>query len=241
MLALPGGVKMKLIIDSRENSELAKLIEQRANKMGIVNEKKWLEVGDYVIGTVCFEAKSAVDFMQSVVNNRIWTQIDNMDKWYHKNFVVIYGSLDDALSNMKYITKLNSNVNPQQLKQTYKLRFKGAIGRLRLDYDIGVIWRDNVTDVVDEILTIAKMAPIERKMINPSIPTRTATDDVRVDMLTTIKGVSETKAKNLLKEHGCIMEIGDSNLKELTIVKGIGNKVADRINNVLNSNEKVKQ
>ena len=142
---------------------------------------------------------------------------------------------------MKYITKLNSNVNPQQLKQTYKLRFKGAICRLRLDYDIGVIWRDNVTDVVDEILTIAKMAPIERKMINPSIPTRTATDDVRVDMLTTIKGVSETKAKNLLKEHGCIMEIGDSNLKELTIVKGIGNKVADRINNVLNSNEKVKQ
>ena len=82
---------------------------------------------------------------------------------------------------------------------------------------------------------------LERKMITPSIPTRTATDDVRVDMLTTIKGVSETTAKNLLKALGCIMEIGDSNLKELTIVKGIGNKVADRINNVLNSNEKVKQ
>ena len=232
---------MKLIIDSRENSELAKQIEKKANSVGVLNEKKWLEVGDYVIGDVCFEAKSAVDFMQSVINKRIWTQVDNMDKWYNKNFVVIYGSIEDALSNMKYITNLNDNVNPQQLRNTYKLRFKGAIGRLRLDYDIDVIWRDNVLDVVDEIITIAKMAPIERKMINPSIPTRIATDDVRVDMLTTIKGVSEKKAKDLLKEHGCIMEIGDSTVKELLVVKGIGDTVANRINSVLTSNEKVKQ
>jgi Fanconi anemia group M protein len=241
MLALSGGLKMKLIIDSRENSTLCKLIERKANNMGVLNEKKWLEVGDYVIGNVCFEAKSAVDFMQSVLNKRIWTQVDNMDKWYDKNFVVIYGSMEDALSNMKYITNFNTDANPQQLRNTYKMRFKGAIGRLRLDYDINVIWRDRVEDVVDEIITIAKMAPIERKIINPSIPTRTATDDVRIDMLTTIKGVSETKAKALLKQHGCIMEIGDSNLNELTIVKGIGSTVADRINNVLNSQRRVKQ
>ena len=61
---------MKLIIDSRENSTLGKLIERKANKMGIQTEKKWLEVGDYVIGDVCFEAKSAVDFMQSILNKR---------------------------------------------------------------------------------------------------------------------------------------------------------------------------
>tara|TARA_R100000234_G_scaffold116000_1_gene92569 strand:- start:2646 stop:3350 length:705 start_codon:yes stop_codon:yes gene_type:complete len=234
-------MKMKLFIDSRENSKLGDMVTVQANKMGILNEKKWLEVGDYVIGNVCFEAKSAVDFLQSVVSKRIWTQIDNMDKWYDRNFVVIYGSLEDALSSMKYITNMNQNINPKQLKVTYTNRFKGAIGRLRLDYDIGVIWRDTMKDVVDEMITICKMAPIERKMINPSIPTRIATDDVRVDMLTTIKGVSEKKARDLLKEHGCIMEIGDSNLKELMIVKGIGNTVADRINNVLNSQTKVKQ
>ena len=111
MLALPGDLKMKLIIDSRENSKLAKLIENKANKMGIENEKKWLEVGDYIIGTVCFEAKSAVDFLQSVLNKRLWTQVDNMDKWYDKNFVVIYGSIEDALSNMKYVTNFNDNIN----------------------------------------------------------------------------------------------------------------------------------
>ena len=33
----------------------------------------------------------------------------------------------------------------------YRMQFKGAIGRLRLDYDIGVIWRDSVEDIADEI------------------------------------------------------------------------------------------
>jgi ERCC4-type nuclease len=60
-------------------------------------------------------------------------------------------------------------------------------------------------------------------------------------MLTTIKGVSEDKAKALIKEHGCIMEIGDCNIDELTVVKGVGTTVADRINSVLNSQQKVKQ
>ena len=60
-------------------------------------------------------------------------------------------------------------------------------------------------------------------------------------MLTTIKGVSQTKAKAILKEHGCIMEIGDCNLDELTKIDGIGSVIANRINNVLNSEKKVKQ
>ena len=43
-----------LLIDSRENSKLAELIEKKANQMNIQNKKQWLEVGDYVIGDVCF-------------------------------------------------------------------------------------------------------------------------------------------------------------------------------------------
>ena len=92
-----------------------------------------------------------------------------------------------------------------------------------------------------EIITLSKMAPFDRKVIMPSIPRRIATNDVRIDMLTAIKGVSQSKAKELLKLNGSIMEIGDSNKDELTIAKGIGNTVADRILTVLNSEKKVKQ
>ena len=39
-----------LIIDSREKegSRLVKLVEDKARKLNIKTEKKWLEIGDYV-------------------------------------------------------------------------------------------------------------------------------------------------------------------------------------------------
>ena len=87
--------------------------------MNIPNEKKWLEVGDYVMGDVCFEAKSAMDFLNSVISKRIWTQVDNMDRNYNKNFVVIYGSVEDALGTMKYI-KTFKDANPESKKNMYR-------------------------------------------------------------------------------------------------------------------------
>tara|TARA_R100000008_G_scaffold31259_2_gene17449 strand:+ start:3102 stop:3782 length:681 start_codon:yes stop_codon:yes gene_type:complete len=225
-----------LIIDSREKSNLSKLIINRANKKNIPNEKKWLEVGDYVIGDVCFEAKSASDFMGSVINKRIWTQLDNMDRCYKRNFVVIYGTVNDALKVTKYMKNAGEGY-----KELLRNQFIGAIGRIRLDYDVGIIWRNNVIDVVDEIITIAKMAPIKRQVIEPSLLKRVATNDVRIDILTSIKGVSRKKAKLLLKEYGSIMEIGDCGVEELMKIEGIGKVIADRIGAVLNSEKKVKQ
>ena len=37
---------MKLIIDSRENSDLADKVIEKAREYNIPHEKKWLEIGD---------------------------------------------------------------------------------------------------------------------------------------------------------------------------------------------------
>ena len=232
---------MELIIDSRENSDFSSEVIRKANRINVLNKKEFLEIGDYVIGDACFEAKSAQDFLQSIMNKRIWTQVDNMDKNYTNSFVVVYGTAEKAVVKvMKYI-KLDSNQSRQQMKNKLMLQFRGAIGRLRLDYGINVIWRDTVEDAAEELVTLAKMIPVQRNIITPTTLKRVATHDVRVDMLTTIKGISNTKAEELLKEYGCIMEIGDCKPSEITIIKGIGKTVADRILNILNSEEKVKQ
>ena len=61
----------KLVIDSRENSELTDAVISKAESMNIQYEKEWLEIGDYVFNDVCFEAKSSFDFLQSVLNKRL--------------------------------------------------------------------------------------------------------------------------------------------------------------------------
>ena len=47
-----------LIIDSREKegSKLVGLVESKAKSLNIPYEKKWIEIGDYVYGDLCFEA-----------------------------------------------------------------------------------------------------------------------------------------------------------------------------------------
>ena len=98
-----------LIIDSREGdrSKLFGRVADLCDKMGVAWEKRWIEVGDYVFGDMCFEAKSSVDFLASVMNNRIWNQIDNMDREYNRNFLVIYGTLNEAVEYLNY-TKHNN-------------------------------------------------------------------------------------------------------------------------------------
>ena len=58
-------------------------------------------------------------------------------------------------------------------------------------------------------------------------------------MLCTIKGVSESKAKKLIKAYGSVMEIGETSPEELTNIDGIGLTIAQRIVDTLNSEDKV--
>jgi len=231
---------MKLIIDSRETSGLTNEVEIKASKLNIVTEKKWLEVGDYVFGDVCFEAKSTHDFLSSVISKRLWTQLDNMDRCYKTNLVIIYGSLSEALSYTTYSAKYN-NMPRQRKMQLLTNKFYGAIGRIILDSDIKPIWVIDEYAAASIICSVAKMQPIERSPIKPHLFKRFTTDDIRINMLASIKGVSEKKAKMLLEKYGSLMEIGDCDKRELCSLDGIGNTTADRILSAFNSDKEVRQ
>jgi ERCC4-type nuclease len=79
-----------------------------------------------------------------------------------------------------------------------------------------------------------------REVIRPEVFKRITTDDLRLDILTGIKGVSYKKAKALIKNFGSIMEIGECSAFEMQAVDGIGETLAKRILSALNSEEKVK-
>jgi ERCC4-type nuclease len=230
---------MSLIIDSREKSTLTDLVIEKCKKMNISYSKEWIEVGDYIIGDVCFEAKSTHDFLSSIISKRLWTQLDNMDRCFKTNIVIIYGTLNDAFKYIKYSPK-----NKLPIKRKIQLltnKFYGGIGRIALDTDIKPIWVLTESNASSIICSVVKMQPIDRPAIKPQLFKRITTDDIRVDMLCGIKGISEKKAKSLLKEHGSLMEIGDSNSNELCKSDGIGNTTAGRILDIFNSEKKVMQ
>lgn len=232
-----GGFQM-LIIDSRENSDLSRFVIRKAKNMRIPYEKKWIEIGDYVYDDVCFEAKSSTDFLGSVLSKRLWTQIDNMDRHYKTNVVIIHGSLDEAIFNVIQNSPSQMPIAARSLRLNNK--FLGAIGRLILDTDVKPIWVDTEEEAALIITAVCKMKPITRDAIAPQVFKRLTTDDLRIDLLSSIKGVSIKKAKELVKQFGSIMEIGECSAFELQAIEGIGDTLAKRILTTLNSEEKVK-
>lgn len=228
---------IKLQIDSREKSDLSELVIKEATKLNIPYEKVWLEIGDYTYADVCFEAKSAIDFIMSVMNKRIWNQMDNMDRAFDNNLVIIYGSAEEAIS--QWLENAKYTGNRMNYYRVVHNKFYGAIGKIILDTDCSVIWVPTIQNAAKVITVVSKMQPHDREVYTPRlIKKKISTTDLRVDVLTTIKGLSEKKAKLLIEKYGSIMEIGEASLKELQELEGIGPTLASRINEVLNSEQK---
>ena len=228
----------KLLIDSRENSELTESIITKCTEMNIPFQKEWLEIGDYVFEDVCFEAKSSFDFLQSVMNKRLWNQMDNMDRAYDNNLVIVHDSFIDAYNKWAKNVKTKSFTNQ---KRIIKNKYYGAMGKIILDTDCNLIWCPTEENAAQVIAVVCKMKPINRDVYIPRLikHKKISTSDLRIDILTTIKGLSEPKAKILIKKYGSIMEIGETSSKELQEIDGIGKVLANRIVDSLNSENKL--
>tara|TARA_R110002012_G_scaffold273714_1_gene459794 strand:- start:224 stop:865 length:642 start_codon:yes stop_codon:yes gene_type:complete len=211
---------------------------QKAKAIRIPCEKRWIEIGDYVCDDVCFEAKSTTDFLGSVMSKRLWTQLDNMDRHYKTNVVIIYGDMEEAIHNV--ITHSPSKMPIGTRSIMLNNKFLGAVGRIVLDTDVKPFWVKTEEEAALIITAVSKMKPITRDTIAPQIFKRITTDDLRIDLLSSIKGVSIKKAKQLIKQYGSIMEIGECSAYELQAIEGIGETLATRIVSTLNSEGKVK-
>tara|TARA_R110002020_G_scaffold99855_1_gene236663 strand:+ start:51 stop:734 length:684 start_codon:yes stop_codon:yes gene_type:complete len=225
-----------LLIDSREDSQLSKHIIKLCDKEKQPYEKKWLEIGDYVIQTspsLCVEAKTTADFLQSVRNNRIFNQVDNMDKEYDVNILLIYGDLNEAVS---YLDRVGSSI---KWRNKLKGMFVGALASIMMHTDTKVVWVDNYRTAANVV--VASYMKIDKKLIiQKQLPKKIRTDDVRIDLLTSIKGITVNKAKLLLKKFGNINEIGNTTEKEIRKIEGIGSVTARNIYVALNSERGVK-
>lgn len=105
----------RLIVDSRESrSGLAQLLASRGAE--VVSEE--LECGDYVLSAgLAVERKTATDFIASILDRRVFTQLAVLKQTYPRAFIVVEGNLfgtrsliaeDALLGAMSYISVLES-------------------------------------------------------------------------------------------------------------------------------------
>jgi len=127
---------IKIIVDVREKN-MAKLLHNYANI-----ELKTLEVGDYVLSDrVVVERKTAEDFVNSIIDKRLFSQLKNLKK-VEKPLLIVEG---------ENFSRLHENA------------LKGAILSIILDFGIPIIFTKNAEETADLLIKIAEKEQIKEK------------------------------------------------------------------------------
>ncbi len=214
----------EMIVDYRER-KIIPLLEKTMEF-----EVKNLPVGDFLIlkGNSCMlvERKDAVDFVQSMLNNRLWEQMrrmlvdEVMGIKVARRALVIHGSISEAIEEREIGW---NNV-------------MGAIMDIQYNYRIPVFHAED-DDALLEFLKIAvkreytgKNEEGVKELWARPIPKKgMSDDDWRVYVLSSLPFVGEKLARKMLEHFGTIEKIARANIVELKKVPGIGDKNARRI------------
>lgn len=133
--------KPVIIADNREKNSLviAELVA-----LDIDVEFKQLEIADYLIGETAVERKTASDLIGSMLNKRIFSQIENL-KQYEKSLIIIEGYHDLDLEE----SQLNENA------------VKGLILSISLEHRIPIIFSKDAKDTALLLSLITKKKKTE--------------------------------------------------------------------------------
>jgi len=219
-----------MIIDSRESSILCSNVEYFAGMARVPIERMFIEVGDYVGNDICIEAKSVNDFYYSVKEKRMFNQISNMEDHYEKTIVLIHGKASELAKHLTFTEK--------RVIDRMKRRMVGAMSAITLNTNTKVVWIPNTKDAAEFI--VACFFNKDKEVdLSKMLPKKKRTDDVRIDILTQIKGITKEKAKLLLENYGTIAKIASSDEKSLTNIEKIGKITANNILKALNEEKEV--
>jgi Fanconi anemia group M protein len=206
--------ELKVIIDSRErNIDLIGALETS----GLEIDVRTLPVGDYIVSDrLCIERKTISDFESSIMNGRLFEQLERLKKAYSSPIMVLEGSTEDF--------RLKRNV------------INGTIVSIYVDYGIPIILSTGPIHTAEIIAGITKREQIDKERL-PSLKgaSRAHTDNqFREFVIGNLPGVGPKTAKALLNHFGSIKRITNASPKALAKVNKIGEKKAERIYEMLN-------
>ena len=203
---------MTLLVDYRErDSTILEILYSRNIPVELVN----LPVGDYVFGTTIIERKEIRDFLSSMINNHMETQLEdmifNLSKDFNRAFLILHGEINDI--NWTYTAGITIPV------------FFSMIGKIISNYPtVGFIWLNDEISFSNFLSGIYFQSFNEKTEIL-SLKKR----DKRLDVntLCSTGAFSPKIAKEVLKKQS-LQEIFNMDVKDLIKIDGYGKQRAKK-------------
>ncbi|RLJ02812.1 MAG: hypothetical protein DRP11_02630 [Candidatus Aenigmatarchaeota archaeon] len=207
--------KVLIIVDNRE---FQTKVVRELSRLGCIMTPKQLEVGDYILSErVCVERKTSSDFVNSVIDGRLFSQLKELLRNFEKPLLIIEG-------NNLYIHR---NVHPNALR--------GALASVAVDYRVPILWTSSEEETASLLYWIARREQMEEQR---SISIRgskkpMSPDEQQEYLISGLPNVNSKIAKRLLEFFGTPEKVFTATEKELQKVEGIGKVLAGRIRNIL--------
>lgn len=207
--------KVLIFADTREFQ--SDVLKGLGNYDCIVKQKT-LAVGDYLLSDrVCVERKTADDFVSSITDKRLFTQLSNLRENFEKPILLVEGS------------DIYGRLNPNAIQ--------GALATISLDFQIPIIWSRNAEETAGIIHWLARREQFEEKReISLRGDRKAETADEKQEYLVSgLPGISITRARQLLKHFKTPAAVFSASTEELAAVEGLGPVTAKNVRALLDA------
>lgn len=202
--------QFKIIVDTREFK--SNVVRELSRKNILINSQQ-LEIGDYVLSDrIGVERKEVKDFLQSLIDGRLFSQLKMLKNKYQKPLLILEG---EGLF-------IKRNINPSAIF--------GSLASIITDFNIPIISTKDGNETAELLATIARREFGQKRIA--SIRGEKGHMSMRERQQFIIEGlpnISAVLAQRLLVHFGNIKAIIDADVKDLCEVKGIGKKIAQGI------------
>lgn len=206
------GSEITIYADDRENS-----VAKNLSRMDAVVRKKRLDVADFLVSDrTAVERKEAEDFVDSVLDSRLFEQVQSLQQFERPVIIVegdnLYGHRD---------------IHPNAIR--------GALATLAIDYSIPIIWSDDEKDTSKILEALAKREQDEkdREVAIRGEKSPKSDEQLQEFIVAGLPGVNTKIATRILEEFGSIEKVVNASAEELKSVEGLGEKKTERIRELL--------
>jgi Fanconi anemia group M protein len=204
--------KVLIFVDTREDSML-----DYFKQYDCIIQRKMLLYGDFICSDrVCIEKKIIKDFIQSITDKRLFQQLRAMKDNFERPILIIEG--EESLYGY-----LHPNI------------IRGALAAITVDLSIPILWTRDLADTAGLVYWIAKREQIDEKrevsLRNKRVPE--TLKEQQEYLISSLPNISLVRAEALLEHFKTPKNVFNASEKELQEVKGVGEKIAEKIKEVI--------
>ncbi len=198
--------------DTREKKLLRLLSEK---EIALVPET--LGVGDFILSDrVCVERKAVDDFLQSIIDGRLFGQMSNLTSNFTRPIMIVEG---ESLFGQR-------NIHPNAIN--------GAINSVAVDFRVPIFWTKSVEETAELLVSIAtrEQKDNSRRVQVKGERRAQSKNMAQEELVAMLPYVNSTLAKRLLNKFLTIKAIANASEFDLREVEGIGEEKAKAIKDI---------